>query len=1202
MKKTKFLSAILTTAMIAANIGTVPAVYAAANSATKSFYEDFDGYNITEVMGTDSYGAKNKVSNGAPIDGDYSNLSVYPNGTASVYEGNAANNLFVYDAKGNKINGGLPGWYGAYNGENSDYNQWNRRLAVAKSGRRNDEINNTQYLKMEPHKNSSASAYLMRTNLNFDGYSKLSTRISFPTDGGKINKVGISLGQNSTNNVYDIVTFTDDAATDTYINVNFAGRTWASLPPSKSSGAAKDWYTIEYRVYRNGQDARHSFYMVNDTTGAVVANSGWVEMDLSGSTFTWDDSKSFDVKFYANSLKSVAQPRIYWDDISFSKGDYEEDFEGFNVYIKGMFSGVVGNISNWLKNGPSGNKNITDVYENGAFEGNIQRNNFTYRTVGTPESPVLEQIHGKVPFWQGYVSYPTSNNFQMRSNKYSLRNNIVNTKDVDFGYSTNAIYMSTKVEANYPGIAYAGREQADFADGAKTVFSTDLAFTANKNGTFKVQLTKGRSITTANGATESYKGNSFAETFDIVRFVGNDIYLGSTDTKLNTDDVKDTWGGTKVNIYTLEYTVDRTGDTPKHAIRITNSNNGEPVVVVDYPLTSMNAGTLFDDNIVGFRYISDSTTAQEQVVIDNVSVKTVEVGAKITGAEINIDATNTIKNIAPQMYGINMEWGGQGIAYMKDGELNPEFIDALEGVMPIARMAGSSANSMYWKKAIGALEDRENLQFWHYDAAPLEYGPVEWIQSVKQMNDDAKFIWTVNMPRTDKTTGKVIGETIEDIKDLVRFMTLNPEDENAVGSDGTNWAQKRIDLGIKNPVDIYAWELGNELDASGNGGYTKDEYIEICMPVVEAIVSVNPNAKIALQTATNFDSAGNWRNWHKDAINALFDYYDNIGYISAHFYYDVEQMRYADTVATSIADDIMEVTGEDSIKVILSEHAAARKSDNATGNSYNYCLPHTMKGVISTAEYFNRMMRHENVVASTYHSIYSSSWCTVYPDAEGSLHRTAIADLLEMYVNNAVGEAVECTFDGYADKKNAEVTVGAVKTEAGLNIMLTNDNTFAINTDINITADKNYVLKEKTVITADSYDADNYVDKNEISYTKTSVNGTLTNYTIPARSVVVLSLSEVVDATSVEIVRADANSVSYKLSVAEADEGQATVICAVYNEDGLVAVEIDPVTLSAGIVSKTIDVDTSAGNKVNLMLFDNLTGIEPVCQNYVLSK
>jgi hypothetical protein len=54
MKKTKFLSAILTAAMIAANIGTVPAVYAAANSATKSFYEDFDGYNITEVMGTDS--------------------------------------------------------------------------------------------------------------------------------------------------------------------------------------------------------------------------------------------------------------------------------------------------------------------------------------------------------------------------------------------------------------------------------------------------------------------------------------------------------------------------------------------------------------------------------------------------------------------------------------------------------------------------------------------------------------------------------------------------------------------------------------------------------------------------------------------------------------------------------------------------------------------------------------------------------------------------------------------------------------------------------------------------------------------------------------------------------------------------------------------------------------------------------------------
>ena len=182
------------------------------------------------------------------------------------------------------------------------------------------------------------------------------------------------------------------------------------------------------------------------------------------------------------------------------------------------------------------------------------------------------------------------------------------------------------------------------------------------------------------------------------------------------------------------------------------------------------------------------------------------------------------------------------------------------------------------------------------------------------------------------------------------------------------------------------------------------------------------------------------------------------------------------------------------------------------------------------------------------------------------------------------------------------ITVGAVKTTTGLNIMITNDNSFDLNTNINITSDANYVLAEKAIITADSYESDNYVDKNEISYTKTTANGELTNYTIPARSVVVLSLTEIPESTALEVLSATAESVSYKLSVASADAGEATIICAVYNGDTFVSAVSEPITLAAGIVEKSMTVDASEGNEVRLMLFDSLESMEPVCQKDVFRK
>ena len=152
--------------------------------AEKSFLEDFEKYNLIDDNDKSRY--TNNAANvsdiircGKPKDNDYSNTEVYPFGEASVYEGNAANNeeMFVYDAKGNKIFGGLEGWYGYYNGGGQQYNLWNRRLSVYNK-HSEGETNQSQYLNINISDSTTTTASFSRNNVAIDGYSYFSFRIN----------------------------------------------------------------------------------------------------------------------------------------------------------------------------------------------------------------------------------------------------------------------------------------------------------------------------------------------------------------------------------------------------------------------------------------------------------------------------------------------------------------------------------------------------------------------------------------------------------------------------------------------------------------------------------------------------------------------------------------------------------------------------------------------------------------------------------------------------------------------------------------------------------------------------------------------------------------------------------------------------------------------------------------------------------------
>ena len=88
------------------------------------------------------------------------------------------------------------------------------------------------------------------------------------------------------------------------------------------------------------------------------------------------------------------------------------------------------------------------------------------------------------------------------------------------------------------------------------------------------------------------------------------------------------------------------------------------------------------------------------------------------------DESSVVRTLDKKLYGINFEWGvdGDGSGYFiepVDGsiKLNDAYIECFKNNLPFSRMAGMSANTMRWKKAIGTLAQREEQSFWYYSAA-----------------------------------------------------------------------------------------------------------------------------------------------------------------------------------------------------------------------------------------------------------------------------------------------------------------------------------------------------------------------------------------------------------------------------------------------------------------------------------------------------
>ena len=617
--------ALFLAAVGAANILPFGVCSAEEQTLVKSFFEDFDSYATTEFYSTDTGTSKGtaitftdeykstvkdaRLINAKPEDADYSAVfgenPVYPKGTASVYEGNAANNLFVYDAKGNRIYGGLEGFYGYLtNTTSSEYNLYNRRLTVIDDISVDNTSNNkksaNKILQLCP-KYNGAEAIFGKNNIDLNGYSSLSVRFAFATvPVGAVRIAKNRTGATKCDETYDLVSF---AQSENGADIVFNGQTIGTIACPKDVKQIENWYTMRVSIDCGGAEPRYRVNISNDTDRTNIVDTEWVSM----SGFELKSDADYGIEIAAKATSDSKVTKLVLDDMRFTKSTYTEDFESYNTSVV-SYKTLGTDTNDEVRNGIDGNLNDEQYYANGEFEGNAAYNLYVCNNLG-------EKIYKGLPGWQGYVS----NN--LADGKYTTDSSTRRLSVIIDDSGNKVLAMNTKKEITGAGIVcdsnYFGMEDADFTDG--TVISADVLsrFTGLTGDSFKLQLTSGRSRL-SDHTNWLYDGNSFGATYDVVEFKktadgGNIIFAGEVIGTYTTN--------TK---YRIEYTVDTISQTPKHRIRVLNGNT---VVAASEKQDMQNLPEgFFGNGVNGFRFVNQVSTdavktKSKRFDIDNITVE-----------------------------------------------------------------------------------------------------------------------------------------------------------------------------------------------------------------------------------------------------------------------------------------------------------------------------------------------------------------------------------------------------------------------------------------------------------------------------------------------------------------------------------------------------------------------------------------------------
>lgn len=423
-----------------------------------------------------------------------------------------------------------------------------------------------------------------------------------------------------------------------------------------------------------------------------------------------------------------------------------------------------------------------------------------------------------------------------------------------------------------------------------------------------------------------------------------------------------------------------------------------------------------------------------------------------------------------------------------------------------------------WKEYIGTIDERGYGELSDRYAS----GPVEWAKMYMSADPSAEFVCVINNE-----------DSAENLKDFVRFMTLMPGDENACDENGVNWAAKRVESGIANPIPMACFEIGNEYDM----GFATDsetiksgaeKYIEQCNAIIDGLKEVNPDIKTSVMAYTTpHDNKGLKNIWNENVIGALGEKAD---YIVLHYYYHSSGNNGYDYIRSHINDDLMtyinRIPQENRPKIYISEHAVYANPDVAKTDEKATVTG--LGGTLTTAEFINMTCGLTDVEMASYHAVLGSistddvwggsCWGMLRPYTDGTIVLSCAGEYYRAAADAFGKNIVKSTLSGNSycvpgtmwnnsDKKILTVSAHTAE-NGGLNLIAVNTSG-EITHDVSFSAEGSYRLAKKVVLSGENRLDENYSSSPDRIYAKETLEtdaAEFTGFSAEPMSVTVLYL------------------------------------------------------------------------------------------------
>ncbi|MDR0405925.1 MAG: hypothetical protein LBH54_03905, partial [Clostridiales bacterium] len=489
-------------------------------------------------------------------------------------------------------------------------------------------------------------------------------------------------------------------------------------------------------------------------------------------------------------------------------------------------------------------------------------------------------------------------------------------------------------------------------------------------------------------------------------------------------------------------------------------------------------------------------------------------------AAININDENAMFPARRELLGGQAEIMYQADSFLEVGttELQQEWKDFAQNIykFPVIRMGGAETESTSLIRNIGPTAQRKASEFSggdpmvDYDSGrpPARLGPLEFVKWAKSINPDFAYLVNVSMRYASP----------EENAQYAAFLTHRPGE--------SEWGALRAAYGMPEPVKVFAFELGNEIDCNipgyraGEGeiwGFNQkilDWYAETAAKHIAAIRELCPNAVFmgCGKTAPWGDGmdGASVALWTEGVISSIGK---DLKYLSFHPYYDGMPIAYMDMCIDTMTEIIDRVLGPDSgVELMMTEHARYGGGPSDTsGSMINFFA------ALSTAQFFNRLQARANVAGATFHAIannQTSIWSIVYR-WDGVWHDGVIDKMFHVYGAGMGDRVMEANIDSggaaFTDVASAECRLTVAANAEGdhtLKLILVNgmENT---GVDLDFNFKNTYTLIEETVFTAPNFSSFVYdgASKDIASAVTTAKNESgFRSYHMPAKSLVTLTL------------------------------------------------------------------------------------------------